>query len=1040
MKKPEIPENETQRLIELNSYHIIGEMESFDYDFLTHMASQICETKISLISLITHDKQWFLSHHGLEARETPKEFAFCAHAINKPQEVFIIEDSRKDERFHDNPLVTGDPYVIFYAGVPLVNEKGFALGTLCVIDNQPKKISTQQIESLQMLSKQVITLLELRRKSKELNRINTELSKVTALFNESQRINKIGAWELDLATGITDWTDEVYSIHDVDQNFNHNKAKGINFYHPDDRPIILRALEHTIASGEPFDVTCKFISAKGRSKWVRATGKRWQEDGENSKLIGSFQDVTETINAREALEESLAKNQAILNASTQVSIIGTDIKGLITSFNKGAELLLGYSAEEVIGKHTPQLIHVKEEVERVGKEISEKTGTKTEGFEVFVSHAKQDLHETREWTYVRKDGTHYPVLLSVTAVKQNGTITGFLGVGIDLTEIKRKNEEISDYKYALDESAIVAITDEKGTIIHANDNFCNISKFSREELIGQNHRIVNSGHHSKEFFNELWFTIAKGKIWKGELKNKAKDGTGYWVDTTIVPLRDNKGKPFQYLAIRFDITARKLAEERLKMTQTYLQSSIESYKDIVLFSIDQQFRFLFYNSAFKAAIKQVYNSEVSEELTFLDMITIDNDRVRLKANCEKAMAGKSHTTIEAYGNAEGGYYETTFCPILGQGGKIIGVTVISVNVTERKKTEQQLKESEERWRNLVNFSPLGINVSTAEGKLLETNQAAIDIIGVSSKEELLSMPAQEYYDNIHDRAEMINKLRKDGNVRNYELKVKKKNSDPIWVSVSMAPFKLNSEETQIISALLDITARKQAEEQLMEVNRELESFSYSVAHDLRAPLRSVHGYAAMLAQDYENVFDAEAKRLVENIKRNASKMGMLIDDLLSLSRLGRKQLHRSDVNMNQLVRDAVNDLNKSIPHNAKIEISNLPIVSGDYNLLYQVMTNLISNAIKYSSKCEKPVIQIFSQDTSANILFSVKDNGAGFDMKYADKLFGVFQRLHTESEFEGIGVGLAIVDRIIKKHGGKIWAEAEVDKGATFHFTLNKSL
>lgn len=184
---------------------------------------------------------------------------------------------------------------------------------------------------------------------------------------------------------------------------------------------------------------------------------------------------------------------------------------------------------------------------------------------------------------MRKDGTHYPVLLSVTAVKQNGTITGFLGVGIDLTEIKRKNEEISDYKYALDESAIVAITDEKGTIIHANDNFCNISKFSREELIGQNHRIVNSGHHSKEFFNELWFTIAKGKIWKGELKNKAKDGTGYWVDTTIVPLRDNKGKPFQYLAIRFDITARKLAEERLKMTQTYLQSSIESYKDIVLF-------------------------------------------------------------------------------------------------------------------------------------------------------------------------------------------------------------------------------------------------------------------------------------------------------------------------------------------------------------------------------------------------------------------------------------------------------------------------
>lgn len=1040
MKKPEIPENENQRLKELNSYHIIGEMESFDYDFLTQMASQICETTISLISLITDEKQWFLSHHGLEARETPKEFAFCAHAINKPEEVFIIEDSRKDERFHDNPLVTGEPYVIFYAGVPLINEKGFALGTLCVIDSKPKKLNKHQIESLQMLSKQVITLLELRRKSKDLNRINTELSKVTGLFNESQRINKIGAWELDLATGITEWTDEVYTIHGVDHNFDHNKVNGINFYHPDDRPIILKALEHTIASGEPFDVTCRFISAQGHSKWVRATGKLWQEIPENTKLIGSFQDVTETIKAREKLEEALAKNQAILNASTQVSIIGTNISGLITSFNKGAELLLGYSAEEVIGKHTPQLIHLKEEVEAVGKEISEKTGLKTEGFEVFVSHARQDLHETREWTYVRKDGTHYPILLSVTAVKQNGTITGFLGVGIDITEIKRQNKEITDYKYALDESCIVTITDEKGIIIHANDNFCNISKYNKKTVIGQDHRIVNSGYHSKEFVRNLWTNITHGKIWKDEIKNKASDGTFYWVDTTIVPFMNDAGYPFQYLSLGIDITARKLAEENLKMTQTYLQSSIESYKDIVLFSIDPQFRFLFYNAAFKAAVKLVYNSEVSEEMTFLDLITIEGDRARLKANCEKAMAGESHTTVEVYGNSEEGYYETTFCPILSQTGEIIGVTVISVNVTERKKTEQQLKESEERWRNLVNFSPLGIIVSTTKGTLLETNQASLDIIGASSKEELLSLSAEEYYDDTNDRTEMINKLLKDGNVRNYELKVKKKDGEPVWVSVSMAPFKLNREETQIISALLDITARKQAEEQLIEVNRELESFSYSIAHDLRAPLRSVHGYAAILVQDYENVFDAEAKRIVENIKQSASKMGLLIDDLLSLSRLGRKQIHLSEVNMNQLVQDSVRELNESMSHHAKIEITNLPFVSGDYNLLYQVMTNLVSNAIKYSSKREKPLIRISSQDTDNGILFSVQDNGAGFDMRYADKLFGVFQRLHSESEFEGIGVGLAIVDRIIKKHGGKIWAEAQPDNGATFHFTLNKSL
>lgn len=443
MKKPEIPENEIERLKELESYQIIGEMEDFDYDFLTQMASEICGTKISLISLITDEKQWFLSHNGLEARETPKEFAFCAHAINRPEEVFIIEDSRKDERFYDNPLVTGDPNVIFYAGVPLINEDGFALGTLCVIDDNPKKLNEQQILSLKMLSRQVMKLLELRKRSKQLDNLNVKLSKATVLFNESQRINKIGAWELDLVTGVTDWTDEVYSIYDVSLDFDHNKENAISFYHPDDQFIIIDAIEQTIATRIPFDVTCRLISNKGIQKWVRSTGIFWQEIGKNPKLIGSFQDISSAIRTKAELEEAHAANQAILNASTKVSIISTDTSGVITSFNKGAELQLGYTSIEMIGKQTPQIIHLKEEIENVGQELSATLNTKIEGFDVIISHAKVGLHETREWTYVRKDGTTYPVLLSVTAVKQNGIITGFLGVGIDITEIKKAEKEVS---------------------------------------------------------------------------------------------------------------------------------------------------------------------------------------------------------------------------------------------------------------------------------------------------------------------------------------------------------------------------------------------------------------------------------------------------------------------------------------------------------------------------------------------------------------------------------------------------------------------
>lgn len=442
MNKPEIPKNESERLKELSSYNIIGEMEHSDYDFLTQMASQICEVKISLISLITDEKQWFLSHNGLEIRETPREFSFCAHAINNPEELFIIEDSREDNRFYDNPLVTGDPNVIFYAGVPLVNKNGFVLGTLCVIDSSPKKLTEQQITSLKMLSNQIIKLLELRRSARDLDGININLSKTTILFNESQRINKIGAWELDLATGITEWTDEVYSIHDVDLDFDHNKVNGIDFYHPDDRPVIIQAIEQTIATRVPFDVTCRFISKKGILKWVRATGVFWEEMDINPKLLGSFQDVSNAIKAKEDLEEANAKNQAIFNASTQVSIISTDIFGTVTSFNKGAELQLGYTFNEIIGKQKLQVFHLKNELKNVGNELSAKHNTKIEGFNIFVTLANLGLHDTREWTYVRKDGTIYPVLLSITAVKQNGMITGFLAMGIDITKMKKSEKEV----------------------------------------------------------------------------------------------------------------------------------------------------------------------------------------------------------------------------------------------------------------------------------------------------------------------------------------------------------------------------------------------------------------------------------------------------------------------------------------------------------------------------------------------------------------------------------------------------------------------
>jgi PAS domain S-box-containing protein len=229
--------------------------------------------------------------------------------------------------------------------------------------------------------------------------------------------------------------------------------------------------------------------------------------------------------------------------------------------------------------------------------------------------------------------------------------------------------------------------------------------------------------------------------------------------------------------------------------------------------------------------------------------------------------------------------------------------------------------------------------------------------------------------------------------------------------------------------------------QLEESNKELEAFTYSISHDLRAPLRSVNGFAEMLREEYQAAFDEEGQRLLSRIIHGAQKMGVLIDDLLALSRLGRKTLQFAKVDMRTLVQSVVADLNEHLEWtDVHIIIDDLPSVVCDAGVMRQVWVNLISNALKYSRHSMSKVITISASVQPESIEYSIQDNGVGFDMRYADKLFHVFQRLHKEREFEGTGIGLAIVHRVISKHGGRVWAKAEVNKGATFYFSLPNNI
>jgi light-regulated signal transduction histidine kinase (bacteriophytochrome) len=246
----------------------------------------------------------------------------------------------------------------------------------------------------------------------------------------------------------------------------------------------------------------------------------------------------------------------------------------------------------------------------------------------------------------------------------------------------------------------------------------------------------------------------------------------------------------------------------------------------------------------------------------------------------------------------------------------------------------------------------------------------------------------------------------------------------------------NAMATKVEQGRLDLELRVELRTaELRAANKELEAFSYSVSHDLRAPLRAIAGFVQILEDEHSGQFDADARRALERVKVNARRMGQLIDDLLAFSRIGRTTMTRQTVDVTALARAAADDAIAASPHPIDVVVEPLPPCYGEPALLQQVFANLLSNAVKFTSRASPAAITIGAKSDGETVYF-VRDNGVGFDDRFAEKLFGVFQRLHRLDDFEGTGVGLAIVHRIVSRHGGRVWAESKVNAGATFYFTL----
>jgi PAS domain S-box-containing protein len=755
----------------------------------------------------------------------------------------------------------------------------------------------------------------------------------------------------------------------------------------------------------------------------------------------------------------------------------TDVQGTITYVNDKFCAISQYSKDELIGQNHRILNsghHPKEFFQRMYHTIADG--------KVWHGEIKNRA----------KDGSNYWVDTTIVPfMSSEGKPRQYVAIRADITDRKRGEEalkeslatsdralrELADQKFALDQHAIVAVTDVQGTITYVNDKFCDISRYPKAELIGQNHRILNSGHHPKAFFQLMYATIANGKVWHGEIKNRAKDGSIYWVDTTIVPFMSSEGKPRQYVAIRADITDRKRAEEDVADQKFALdQHAIVAITDV-------RGTITYVNDKF-CAISQYSKDELIGQ----------NHRILNSGHHPKQFFQQMYHIIangkvwhgEIMNRAKDGsiyWVDTTIVPFAGADGKPRQYVAIRADVTERKRAE----EVRERLAAVVESSDDAIISKSLDGKIIAWNRGAEKLFGYSSSEAvgksiLFLLPPER----AGEETEILERIAGGGRgVEHFETVRVRKDGVHIDISATISP--ITDKHGVVVGAskiARDITERKRAIEEIQHLNSEMErrnselevqavelqkardelevrvserteelastnqvlersnielqQFAYIASHDLQSPLRSISGFVQLLKSEYEGKLDHQADDWIRRTVQAIGQMQTMIRDVLAYSRVDSRSRPFAPTAFLDVFNDAVALLESTIHDGGgHVSCGELPVVMGDRSQLVQLMQNLIGNGLKYHGDTA-PNIHVSAERNGDQWAFSVRDDGIGIDPKYHERIFEIFKRLHDQTEYPGTGIGLAVCRRVVTRHGGRIWLESEAGRGSVFHFTLSE--
>jgi hypothetical protein len=800
-------------------------------------------------------------------------------------------------------------------------------------------------------------------------------------------------------------------------------------------------------------------SARARSQLNTLNAELEQRVEERTAALQS--EITERRRTQE-----IAERLAAVVQSSDDAIISKTLDGTITAWNRGAEKVFGYSAEEAVGK--PMTLLLPPERAEEESVILER-----------VSRGESVHHF--DTVRVRKDGKKIDVSVTISpVVDSRGAIVGASKIARDITASKVKEEQLREsedrFRLFIEHApAALAMFDPQMRYLQVSRRWRTDYGLGERELRGMSHYEIFP--EVPERWKEIHRRGLAGEVLQGEDDRLDRsDGSVQWIRWEVRPWHDRVGGIAGIVIFAEEITERKRAEQDLRESEERFQAIANGIPQLAHMA-GPDGAFSWYNQRWYE-----YTGTTPEQMegwgwrSVIDSEILPKVMERWQASID---TGEPFDMEFPLRGADGTFrtFLNRVMPLKDSEGRVVRWFGTNTDISENKKAQELLAaqarelsvsrealEAQTRMFQLVLDSMgEGLIAADRDGHFLIWNDSAKKLMGRDASDLPTDQWTPHYQvflsDGITpcppDRLPLVRALR--GESVQVEMMVQQPGcAEGVFLEVSARPLKDDHDNLGGgVAVLRDITERKNAEREIQALNqtletrviertaelkvanKELEAFTYSVSHDLRAPIRHISGFTKILTEKFRSSLPAEAQEHLQLIDQAAHRMGQMVDEMLKLARLGRQGLTVKVTGLSSMVEEVITLLAPETEgRQVEWKIGQLPFVECDPILMPQVFQNLISNALKYSRPRSTAVIEIGQTEKEGEKVIFVKDNGVGFDMKYSDKLFGVFQRLHVAEEFEGNGIGLATVDRIVKKHGGRVWVEAELDRGATFFFTL----